>query len=131
MLCPRLFSTPSSHQPVAKQYLSTYCGYTWFWVRAGARPTPLFPIQSPPRNSPSCLLTPQVWTEELFKLAMNILAQNASRNTFLRKAWVLGLPGGCQGFRWPCPRCDPSACLPRYTKLKLQVNQDGRIPVKK
>lgn len=29
---------------------------------------------------------PQVWSEELFKLAMNILAQNASRNTFLRKA---------------------------------------------
>lgn len=28
----------------------------------------------------------QVWSEELFKLAMNILAQNASRNTFLRKA---------------------------------------------
>ncbi|KAF0882520.1 PLCB3 phosphodiesterase, partial [Crocuta crocuta] len=74
--------------------------------------------------------TAKVWTEELFKLAMNILAQNASRNTFLRKAWVLGLPGGCRGFRWPCPRCDPSACLPRYTKLKLQVNQDGRIPVK-
>uniref|UniRef100_A0A452T507 1-phosphatidylinositol 4,5-bisphosphate phosphodiesterase n=1 Tax=Ursus maritimus TaxID=29073 RepID=A0A452T507_URSMA len=47
--------------------------------------------------------TAKVWTEELFKLAMNILAQNASRNTFLRKA---------------------------YTKLKLQVNQDGRIPVK-
>lgn len=33
-----------------------------------------------------CILTPQVWAEELFKLAMNILAQNASRNTFLRKA---------------------------------------------
>ncbi|KAK2100249.1 hypothetical protein P7K49_021597 [Saguinus oedipus] len=48
--------------------------------------------------------TAKVWSEELFKLAMNILAQNASRNTFLRKA---------------------------YTKLKLQVNQDGRIPVKK
>ncbi|XP_055271613.1 1-phosphatidylinositol 4,5-bisphosphate phosphodiesterase beta-3 isoform X3 [Moschus berezovskii] len=47
--------------------------------------------------------TAKVWSEELFKLAMNILAQNASRNTFLRKA---------------------------YTKLKLQVNQDGRIPVK-
>uniref|UniRef100_A0A8C9UNR8 PLC-beta PH domain-containing protein n=1 Tax=Spermophilus dauricus TaxID=99837 RepID=A0A8C9UNR8_SPEDA len=47
--------------------------------------------------------TVKVWSEELFKLAMNILAQNASRNTFLRKA---------------------------YTKLKLQVNQDGRIPVK-
>nr|KAF6438683.1 phospholipase C beta 3 [Molossus molossus] len=47
--------------------------------------------------------TAKVWAEELFKLAMNILAQNASRNTFLRKA---------------------------YTKLKLQVNQDGRIPVK-
>ncbi|KAF5920310.1 hypothetical protein HPG69_017878, partial [Diceros bicornis minor] len=47
--------------------------------------------------------TAKVWSEELFKLAVNILAQNASRNTFLRKA---------------------------YTKLKLQVNQDGRIPVK-
>lgn len=47
--------------------------------------------------------TAKVWADELFKLAMNILAQNASRNTFLRKA---------------------------YTKLKLQVNQDGRIPVK-
>ncbi|XP_072495057.1 1-phosphatidylinositol 4,5-bisphosphate phosphodiesterase beta-3 isoform X1 [Notamacropus eugenii] len=45
----------------------------------------------------------KTWADELFKLAMNILAQNASRNTFLRKA---------------------------YTKLKLQVNQDGRIPVK-
>ncbi|KAM8986027.1 LOW QUALITY PROTEIN: 1-phosphatidylinositol 4,5-bisphosphate phosphodiesterase beta-3-like [Ara ararauna] len=45
----------------------------------------------------------KVWTEELFKLATNILARNASRNTFLRKA---------------------------YTKLRLQVNQDGRIPVK-
>uniref|UniRef100_A0A672QEW3 1-phosphatidylinositol 4,5-bisphosphate phosphodiesterase n=1 Tax=Sinocyclocheilus grahami TaxID=75366 RepID=A0A672QEW3_SINGR len=44
-----------------------------------------------------------VWTDELFKLATNILSQNASRNTFLFKA---------------------------YTKLKLQVNQDGRIPVK-
>ncbi|XP_043829021.1 1-phosphatidylinositol 4,5-bisphosphate phosphodiesterase beta-3 isoform X2 [Dromiciops gliroides] len=47
--------------------------------------------------------TAKLWADELFKLAMNILAQNASRNTFLRKA---------------------------YTKLKLQVNQDGRIPVK-
>ncbi|XP_038620687.1 1-phosphatidylinositol 4,5-bisphosphate phosphodiesterase beta-3 [Tachyglossus aculeatus] len=45
----------------------------------------------------------KVWADGLFQLAMNILAQNASRNTFLRKA---------------------------YTKLKLQVNQDGRIPVK-
>ncbi|XP_074915604.1 1-phosphatidylinositol 4,5-bisphosphate phosphodiesterase beta-3 isoform X3 [Buteo buteo] len=45
----------------------------------------------------------KVWTDELFKLATNIMARNASRNTFLRKA---------------------------YTKLKLQVNQDGRIPVK-
>uniref|UniRef100_A0A673IDM9 Phosphoinositide phospholipase C n=1 Tax=Sinocyclocheilus rhinocerous TaxID=307959 RepID=A0A673IDM9_9TELE len=43
----------------------------------------------------------KVWTDELFKLATNILSQNASRNTFLFKA---------------------------YTKLKLQVNQDGRIP---
>ncbi|XP_064258336.1 1-phosphatidylinositol 4,5-bisphosphate phosphodiesterase beta-3-like [Passer domesticus] len=30
----------------------------------------------------------QVWTEELFKLATNILARNASWNTLLRKAWV-------------------------------------------
>lgn len=35
------------------------------------------------------------------------------------------------GFRWLFLGCDPSTCLPRYTKLKLQVNQDGRIPVKK
>ncbi|XP_067290971.1 1-phosphatidylinositol 4,5-bisphosphate phosphodiesterase beta-3 isoform X2 [Pseudorasbora parva] len=45
----------------------------------------------------------KVWTKELFKLSTNILSQNASRNTFLFKA---------------------------YTKLKLQVNQDGKIPVK-
>ncbi|XP_074862164.1 1-phosphatidylinositol 4,5-bisphosphate phosphodiesterase beta-3 isoform X3 [Carettochelys insculpta] len=45
----------------------------------------------------------KIWTEELFKLAMNILAQNASRNTFLQKI---------------------------YTRLKLQVNQESRIPVK-
>ncbi|XP_030635517.1 1-phosphatidylinositol 4,5-bisphosphate phosphodiesterase beta-3 [Chanos chanos] len=47
--------------------------------------------------------TAKVWTDELFKLATNILSQNASRNTYLFKA---------------------------YTKLKLQVNQDGKIPVK-
>nr|XP_056708762.1 1-phosphatidylinositol 4,5-bisphosphate phosphodiesterase beta-3 [Euleptes europaea] len=47
--------------------------------------------------------TAKIWTEGLFSLATNILAQNASRNTFLQKA---------------------------YTRLKLQVNQDGRIPVK-
>lgn len=47
--------------------------------------------------------TAKVWTEELFKLATNILSQNASRNTFLLKA---------------------------YTKLTLQVNQDGKIPLK-
>ncbi|XP_056099516.1 1-phosphatidylinositol 4,5-bisphosphate phosphodiesterase beta-3 isoform X2 [Rhinichthys klamathensis goyatoka] len=45
----------------------------------------------------------KLWTDELFKLATNTLSQNASRNTFLFKA---------------------------YTKLKLQVNQDGKIPVK-
>ncbi|XP_060774347.1 1-phosphatidylinositol 4,5-bisphosphate phosphodiesterase beta-3 isoform X2 [Neoarius graeffei] len=45
----------------------------------------------------------KVWTEELFKLATNILSQNASRNTFLFKA---------------------------YTKLTLQVTQDGKIPLK-
>ncbi|XP_030073564.1 LOW QUALITY PROTEIN: 1-phosphatidylinositol 4,5-bisphosphate phosphodiesterase beta-3 [Microcaecilia unicolor] len=47
--------------------------------------------------------TAKVWTEELFKLATDILAHNASRNTFLEKA---------------------------YMKLILQVNQDGRVPVK-
>ncbi|XP_061620341.1 1-phosphatidylinositol 4,5-bisphosphate phosphodiesterase beta-3 isoform X1 [Phyllopteryx taeniolatus] len=47
--------------------------------------------------------TAKVWTDELFTLATNILSQNASRNTFLLKA---------------------------YTKLKLQVNQEGKIPVK-
>ncbi|XP_027133954.1 1-phosphatidylinositol 4,5-bisphosphate phosphodiesterase beta-3 isoform X2 [Larimichthys crocea] len=45
----------------------------------------------------------KIWTDELFTLATNILSQNASRNTFLLKA---------------------------YTKLRLQVNQDGKIPVK-
>uniref|UniRef100_A0AAQ5Y6M1 Phosphoinositide phospholipase C n=1 Tax=Amphiprion ocellaris TaxID=80972 RepID=A0AAQ5Y6M1_AMPOC len=48
--------------------------------------------------------TAKIWTDELFTLATNILSQNATRNTFLLKA---------------------------YTKLKLQVNQDGKIPVKK
>ncbi|KAG8146804.1 putative Phosphoinositide phospholipase C protein [Naja naja] len=47
--------------------------------------------------------TAKIWAEEVFKLATNVLAQNASRNTFLQKV---------------------------YTRLKLQVNQDGRIPVK-
>uniref|UniRef100_H3CA47 1-phosphatidylinositol 4,5-bisphosphate phosphodiesterase n=1 Tax=Tetraodon nigroviridis TaxID=99883 RepID=H3CA47_TETNG len=47
--------------------------------------------------------TAKIWTDELFTLATNILSQNASRNTFLLKA---------------------------FTKLKLQVNQDGKIPVK-
>ncbi|XP_040184954.1 1-phosphatidylinositol 4,5-bisphosphate phosphodiesterase beta-3 isoform X1 [Rana temporaria] len=47
--------------------------------------------------------TAKVWTEGLFKLATNILAQISPRNAFLQKA---------------------------YTKLKFQVNQDGRIPVK-
>uniref|UniRef100_A0A7N6C059 1-phosphatidylinositol 4,5-bisphosphate phosphodiesterase n=1 Tax=Anabas testudineus TaxID=64144 RepID=A0A7N6C059_ANATE len=46
----------------------------------------------------------QIWTEELFTLATNILSQNASRHTFLRKV---------------------------YTKLKLQMTQDGKIPLKK
>uniref|UniRef100_A0A8C1GEG5 Phosphoinositide phospholipase C n=1 Tax=Cyprinus carpio TaxID=7962 RepID=A0A8C1GEG5_CYPCA len=46
----------------------------------------------------------KIWQNTfLFKLATNILSQNASRNTFLFKA---------------------------YTKLKLQLNQDGKIPVK-
>ncbi|KAM9316993.1 1-phosphatidylinositol 4,5-bisphosphate phosphodiesterase beta-1 isoform 2-T2 [Gastrophryne carolinensis] len=43
------------------------------------------------------------WTDEIFSLATNLLAQNMSRDAFLEKA---------------------------YTKLKLQVNQEGRIPVK-
>ncbi|KAJ0055852.1 hypothetical protein NL108_013824, partial [Boleophthalmus pectinirostris] len=47
--------------------------------------------------------TAKVWTDELFTLATNILSQNAARNTFLLKA---------------------------YTRLKLQVNQDGKIAVK-
>lgn len=47
--------------------------------------------------------TAKTWTDELFTLATNILSQNASRSTFLLKA---------------------------YTRLKLQVNQDGKIPVK-
>ncbi|KAM4536564.1 1-phosphatidylinositol 4,5-bisphosphate phosphodiesterase beta-3 [Odontesthes bonariensis] len=45
----------------------------------------------------------KIWTDELFTLATNILSQNSSRNKFLRKA---------------------------YTKLRLQVHQDGKIPVK-
>uniref|UniRef100_A0A3P9B211 1-phosphatidylinositol 4,5-bisphosphate phosphodiesterase n=1 Tax=Maylandia zebra TaxID=106582 RepID=A0A3P9B211_9CICH len=45
----------------------------------------------------------KIWTDELFALSTNILSQNVSRNIFLYKA---------------------------YTKLKLQVNQEGKIPVK-
>ncbi|XP_067833764.1 1-phosphatidylinositol 4,5-bisphosphate phosphodiesterase beta-3-like, partial [Heptranchias perlo] len=45
----------------------------------------------------------KVWTDELFKLATNLLAHNTSRETLMHKVFV---------------------------KLKLQVNQDGRIPVK-
>ncbi|XP_039571489.1 1-phosphatidylinositol 4,5-bisphosphate phosphodiesterase beta-3-like, partial [Passer montanus] len=54
-----------------------------------------------PKNHPE--IPWQVWAEELFKLATNILARNASWNTLLRKA---------------------------HTKLTLQLNPDGRIPVK-
>ncbi|XP_049725912.1 1-phosphatidylinositol 4,5-bisphosphate phosphodiesterase beta-1 isoform X3 [Elephas maximus indicus] len=43
------------------------------------------------------------WTNEVFSLATNLLAQNMSRNAFLEKA---------------------------YTKLKLQVTPEGRIPLK-
>uniref|UniRef100_UPI00398E89FE 1-phosphatidylinositol 4,5-bisphosphate phosphodiesterase beta-1 isoform X1 n=1 Tax=Pristiophorus japonicus TaxID=55135 RepID=UPI00398E89FE len=43
------------------------------------------------------------WTDALFSLATNLLAQNRSRDTLLDKV---------------------------YTKLKLQTNQDARIPVK-
>ncbi|KAM4714875.1 1-phosphatidylinositol 4,5-bisphosphate phosphodiesterase beta-3 [Anableps anableps] len=45
----------------------------------------------------------QIWTDELFSLATNIIGQNASRNTHLNKA---------------------------YYKLKIQVGGDGKIPVK-
>uniref|UniRef100_A0A096M2T4 1-phosphatidylinositol 4,5-bisphosphate phosphodiesterase n=1 Tax=Poecilia formosa TaxID=48698 RepID=A0A096M2T4_POEFO len=55
-----------------------------------------------------CLLgldekTTQIWTDELFDLATNILSRNSSRNRHLQKA---------------------------YTKLKLHGNLDGRIPMK-
>ncbi|XP_034619997.1 1-phosphatidylinositol 4,5-bisphosphate phosphodiesterase beta-1 [Trachemys scripta elegans] len=43
------------------------------------------------------------WTDEVFSLATNLLAHNMSRDAFLEKA---------------------------YTKLKLQVTQEGRIPLK-
>ncbi|XP_073528351.1 1-phosphatidylinositol 4,5-bisphosphate phosphodiesterase beta-1 [Phyllobates terribilis] len=43
------------------------------------------------------------WTDEIFSLATNLLAQNMSRDAFLEKA---------------------------YTKMKLQANQEGKIPVK-
>nr|XP_014346243.1 PREDICTED: 1-phosphatidylinositol 4,5-bisphosphate phosphodiesterase beta-1 [Latimeria chalumnae] len=43
------------------------------------------------------------WADELFGLATNLLAQNMSRDAFLEKV---------------------------YTKLKLQLNPEGRIPVK-
>uniref|UniRef100_A0A667ZQP2 1-phosphatidylinositol 4,5-bisphosphate phosphodiesterase n=1 Tax=Myripristis murdjan TaxID=586833 RepID=A0A667ZQP2_9TELE len=43
------------------------------------------------------------WAEELFSLASNLLAQNMSREAYLEKA---------------------------YTRLKLQLNPEGRIPVK-
>lgn len=43
------------------------------------------------------------WTHEVFSLATNLLAQNMSRDAFLEKA---------------------------YTKLKLQVTPEGRIPLK-
>ncbi|XP_024143832.1 1-phosphatidylinositol 4,5-bisphosphate phosphodiesterase beta-3 isoform X1 [Oryzias melastigma] len=45
----------------------------------------------------------KLWTEELFSLATNILSQNATRNSYLLKA---------------------------YSKLKLQLNQEGKIPIK-
>lgn len=54
---------------------------TLFWMWAVTGLAPLSPSPIPP-----CVINFQVWSEELFKLAMNILAQNASRNTFLRKA---------------------------------------------
>ncbi|OXB80813.1 UNVERIFIED_CONTAM: hypothetical protein H355_003724 [Colinus virginianus] len=43
------------------------------------------------------------WSDEVFSLATNLLAQNMSRDAFLEKA---------------------------YTKLKLQVTPEGRIPLK-
>ncbi|XP_038141984.1 1-phosphatidylinositol 4,5-bisphosphate phosphodiesterase beta-1 isoform X3 [Cyprinodon tularosa] len=47
--------------------------------------------------------TAKEWAEELFNLASNLLAQNMSREACLEKA---------------------------YTRLKLQLNPEGRIPVK-
>uniref|UniRef100_A0A7N8XYP6 1-phosphatidylinositol 4,5-bisphosphate phosphodiesterase n=1 Tax=Mastacembelus armatus TaxID=205130 RepID=A0A7N8XYP6_9TELE len=47
--------------------------------------------------------TAKEWAEELFNLASNLLVQNTSREACLEKA---------------------------YTRLKLQLNPDGRIPVK-
>ncbi|KAH0511240.1 1-phosphatidylinositol 4,5-bisphosphate phosphodiesterase beta-1 [Microtus ochrogaster] len=49
------------------------------------------------------LMQMQEWTSEVFSLATNLLAQNMSRDAFLEKA---------------------------YTKLKLQVTPEGRIPLK-
>lgn len=80
-----MFTTPNSNYLLTEQYLSTYrvsyqilgMGVGCSWVN------PSIPHSLPPSL---CILIPQVWAEELFKLAMNILAQNASRNTFLRKA---------------------------------------------
>uniref|UniRef100_A0A672HKB6 1-phosphatidylinositol 4,5-bisphosphate phosphodiesterase n=1 Tax=Salarias fasciatus TaxID=181472 RepID=A0A672HKB6_SALFA len=48
--------------------------------------------------------TAKEWAEELFNLASNLLVQNMSREACLEKA---------------------------YTRLKLQLNPEGRIPVKK
>ncbi|XP_032811636.1 1-phosphatidylinositol 4,5-bisphosphate phosphodiesterase beta-1-like isoform X3 [Petromyzon marinus] len=45
----------------------------------------------------------KVWTDELFTLATNLLAQNSSRDKFLNKA---------------------------YTKLKLQSNTEDKVPVR-
>ncbi|CAG01493.1 unnamed protein product, partial [Tetraodon nigroviridis] len=48
--------------------------------------------------------TAKEWAEELFNLASNLLVQNTSREASLEKA---------------------------YTRLKLQLNPEGRIPIKK
>ncbi|XP_050193248.1 1-phosphatidylinositol 4,5-bisphosphate phosphodiesterase beta-3-like, partial [Myiozetetes cayanensis] len=43
----------------------------------------------------------KVWTDELFQLAMNILARNGSRNTYLRKAYYEADPAGEPGGKIP------------------------------
>uniref|UniRef100_A0A2K5VQY7 Phosphoinositide phospholipase C n=1 Tax=Macaca fascicularis TaxID=9541 RepID=A0A2K5VQY7_MACFA len=75
--------------------------------------------------------TAKVWSEELFKLAMNILAQNASRNTFLRGVHVAGM-GALQGSiltRLPAPSRGAKG-KPYLTLEQLMdfINQKQRDP---